>query len=51
MAAHEGAIGEPLPTPVVRAAIAVRLNGIARGGAGASLPVAEGAGRAAQRRA
>ncbi len=42
VAAHEGAIGEPLPTPVVRAAIAVRLNGIARGGAGASLAVAEG---------
>ena len=41
VAAHEGAIGEPLPTPVVRAAMAVRLNGIARGGAGASLPVAE----------
>ena len=41
MAAHEGAIGEPLPTPVVRAAMAVRLNGIARGGAGASLPVAQ----------
>ena len=34
VAAHEGAIGDPLPTPVVRAAIAVRLNGIARGGAG-----------------
>ncbi len=39
---HEGAIGDPLPTEVVRAAIAVRLNGIARGGSGASLPVAEG---------
>ena len=39
---HEGAIGDPLPTDVVRAAIAVRLNGIARGGSGASLPVAEG---------
>ena len=42
VAAHEGAIGDPLPTTVVRAAIAVRLNGIARGGSGASLPVAEG---------
>ena len=41
VAAHEGAIGEPLPTPVVRAAMAVRLNGIARGGAGASPPVAQ----------
>jgi histidine ammonia-lyase len=41
VAAHEGAIGEPLPAPVVRAAMAVRLNGIARGGAGASLAVAE----------
>ncbi len=42
VAGHEGAIGDPLPTEVVRAAMAVRLNGIARGGAGASLPVAEG---------
>jgi histidine ammonia-lyase len=41
VAAHEGAIGDPLPAPVVRAAMAVRLNGIARGGAGTSLAVAE----------
>jgi histidine ammonia-lyase len=44
--AHEGAIGAPLPTPVVRAAMAVRLNGIARGGAGASPAVAEALGAA-----
>jgi histidine ammonia-lyase len=42
VAGHEGAIGDPLPATVVRAAMAVRLNGIARGGAGASLPVAQG---------
>ena len=29
---HGGGIGPPLPTPIVRAALAVRLNGIARGG-------------------
>jgi histidine ammonia-lyase len=40
--AHEGAIGDPLPRAVVRAAMAVRLNGIARGGSGASPAVAEG---------
>jgi histidine ammonia-lyase len=28
---HSGGIGPPLPTEVVRAALAVRLNGIARG--------------------
>jgi histidine ammonia-lyase len=39
---HEGGIGQPLPVPVVRAAMAVRLNGIVRGGSGASLEVAEG---------
>jgi histidine ammonia-lyase len=39
--AHEGAVGEPLSSVVVRAAMAVRLNGIARGGSGASWPVAE----------
>ncbi len=33
---HSGGLGEPLPTEVVRAALAVRLNGIARGGSGAS---------------
>jgi histidine ammonia-lyase len=40
--AHDGAIGPPLPTALVRAAMAVRLAGIARGGSGVSLPAAEG---------
>jgi histidine ammonia-lyase len=38
---HAGGIGPPLPTEVVRAALMVRLNGIARGGSGASLAVAD----------
>jgi histidine ammonia-lyase len=38
--AHEGAVGAPLPTTTVRAAMAVRLAGIARGGSGASPAVA-----------
>jgi histidine ammonia-lyase len=38
---HDGAFGEPLSTRVVRAAMAVRLVGIAQGGSGASLAVAE----------
>jgi histidine ammonia-lyase len=38
---HSGGIGPPLPTTVVRAALAVRLNGIARGGSGAGVAVAE----------
>jgi histidine ammonia-lyase len=38
---HSGGIGPPLPTAVVRAALAVRLNGIARGGSGAAVAVAE----------
>jgi histidine ammonia-lyase len=38
---HTGAIGPPLPTRVVRAAMAARVNGFARGGAGASLACAE----------
>ena len=38
---HAGGIGPPLPVPVVRAAMLVRLAGIALGGAGASLAVAE----------
>ena len=38
---HSGGIGPPLPTAVVRAALAVRVNGIARGGSGAGLPVAD----------
>jgi len=38
---HSGGIGPPLPTAIVRAALAVRLNGIARGGSGAGVGVAE----------
>lgn len=38
---HSGGIGPPLPTAIVRAALAVRLNGIARGGSGAAVEVAE----------
>lgn len=35
-----GAVGDTLPTRVVRAAMATRLDGIARGGFGVSLGVA-----------
>src|ERR1700694_4761024 len=38
---HAGAIGPPLPAKVVRAAMAARVNGIARGGAGATLACAQ----------
>ena len=38
---HAGGIGSALPTALVRAALMVRLNGIARGGSGASPAVAE----------
>lgn len=38
---HAGGFGPPLPTEVVRAALLVRLNGIARGGSGASRAVAD----------
>lgn len=38
---HAGAIGPPLPARVVRAAMAARVNGIARGGAGATVGCAE----------
>jgi histidine ammonia-lyase len=38
---HAGAIGPPLPARVVRAAMAARVNGFARGGSGASLACAE----------
>ncbi|HEX5383790.1 MAG TPA: aromatic amino acid lyase, partial [Propionibacteriaceae bacterium] len=31
---HSGGLGPSLPTPQVRAALAIRLNGIARGGSG-----------------
>jgi histidine ammonia-lyase len=41
IASHVGGIGPSLPTEVVRAAMAVRLNGIARGGSGASQAVAD----------
>ncbi|MHB8869959.1 MAG: aromatic amino acid ammonia-lyase [Thermoleophilia bacterium] len=38
---HAGGIGDPLPTAVVRAALVTRVNGISRGGSGASPAVAE----------
>ncbi len=38
---HAGGTGPPLPTAVIRAALAVRLNGIARGGSGAAPAVAD----------
>jgi histidine ammonia-lyase len=38
---HLGALGEPMPTELVRAGMLVRLNGFARGGAGVSVEVAE----------
>jgi histidine ammonia-lyase len=38
---HAGGLGDPAPTELVRAAMAVRLNGIARGGSGASPAVAD----------
>ena len=38
---HNGGLGEPLPTRVVRAAMAVRVAGLATGGAGASVAAAE----------
>ena len=38
---HASGLGDPAPTRLVRAAMAVRLNGIARGGSGASPPVAD----------
>jgi histidine ammonia-lyase len=38
---HSGGVGPSLPIPQVRAALAVRLNGIARGGSGASPAVAD----------
>jgi histidine ammonia-lyase len=39
--AHDGGLGAPLPTIVVRAAMFVRLAGIARGGSGAALASAQ----------
>ena len=41
VAGHAGAIGPPLPTRVVRAAMLARIAGISTGGSGASLAVAE----------
>lgn len=38
---HAGGVGPPLPTELVRAALAVRLNGIAQGGSGASVAAAD----------
>ena len=38
---HAGGVGAPLPARQVRAALAARLNGIARGGSGASPAAAE----------
>jgi histidine ammonia-lyase len=38
---HSGGVGPPLPTAQVRGALAVRLNGIARGGSGASNAAAD----------
>jgi histidine ammonia-lyase len=38
---HNGGLGEPLPSRVVRAAMAVRVAGLATGGAGASVAAAE----------
>lgn len=38
---HSGGVGPSLPTSHVRAALGVRLNGIARGGSGASPAVAD----------
>lgn len=38
---HLGAMGEPLPTELVRVGMVARLNGLARGGAGVSLNVAQ----------
>lgn len=38
---HSGGIGPPLPTELVRATLVVRLNGVARGGSGASIAVAD----------
>src|SRR5215208_3543504 len=39
--AHDGSIGPPLPTAVVRAAMLVRIAGVAAGWSGASPQVAE----------
>ncbi|MBA3332680.1 MAG: aromatic amino acid lyase [Actinobacteria bacterium] len=38
---HSGGLGAPLPTRVVRAALVARVNGIARGGSGASMAAAD----------
>jgi histidine ammonia-lyase len=41
VASHGGAFGPPLATRIVRAAMAVRVNGMARGGSGASSAAVE----------
>jgi histidine ammonia-lyase len=41
ISSHAGGFGPPLPAQVVRAAMAVRVVGISRGGSGASLGVAQ----------
>ncbi len=38
---HSGGVGPAMPVPLVRAALAVRLNGLARGGSGASPAAAD----------
>ena len=38
---HNGGVGPALPVPIVRAALAVRVNGLARGGSGASPAAAD----------
>ena len=40
VAMHDGSMGNPLPKEVVRAAMAARLNGMARGGSGATVAAA-----------
>ena len=40
VAMHDGSMGGPLPKEVVRAAMAARLNGMARGGSGATVAAA-----------
>ena len=47
---HSGGIGPPLPAAIVRAALAVRLNGIARGGSGAGVRGGGDPGGDAERR-
>ncbi|TMG24306.1 MAG: aromatic amino acid lyase [Chloroflexi bacterium] len=41
VASHAGGMGAPLPSRIVRAAMAARLSGLARGGSGASVGAAQ----------